>query len=49
MTKKQRKEWKKQLRSPVGLAAATRSGAGAHSDRRLRRTTRGSWRREELG
>lgn len=47
MTKKQRKEAKKGLRSAVALAALQRSGAGAPmGDRRLRRKSRRSWRKE---
>ena len=37
---------KKESRSQVALAAILRSGAGAHTDRRAKRQTRSSWRRE---
>ena len=46
MTKKQRKEAKKGLRSAVALAALQHSGAGRMGDRRMRRINRRSWRKE---
>lgn len=45
MTKKQRKEQKRGLRSQVALAAL-RVGAGPMGDRRTKRTNRRSWMKE---
>jgi hypothetical protein len=46
MTKRQTKEAKKALRSHVALAALRHPGGGAHGDKRLKRSTRRSWRAE---